>query len=324
VIKKFNYLRRVFKAYLSGEDSQLTFWHGTPRVNFESVYDRIGQYYMPFTKKADYQAHLDDSGIPLLDYHGIVGLQYNPIAIAQYGLGNYNLFLQTRAADRLGRFQLAADWLVSNLEENTQGVWVWNHYFDWEYRETLLSPWYSALSQGQGISCLVRAHHEMGAESYLSAANKAFESFLVPIDQGGVTYQDLSGCIWLEEAIVTPPTHILNGFIWALWGIFDYYIYTADDRAKVLFDEGVKTLVTHLADYDTGYWSLYEISGTRMLMLASHFYHQLHIVQLDIMHRITEIGEFKNFRDRWESYYENWFYRSYSLIYKAVFKLLNY
>ncbi len=34
----------------------------------------------------------DASGIPQLDYHGHIGLQYNPIAIAQFGLGNYNLW----------------------------------------------------------------------------------------------------------------------------------------------------------------------------------------------------------------------------------------
>ena len=32
------------------------------------------------------------NGIPLLNYHGIIGKQYNPIAIAQYGLGNLNFY----------------------------------------------------------------------------------------------------------------------------------------------------------------------------------------------------------------------------------------
>ena len=324
MIKKLNYLRRIFKAYLSQEDSQLTFWHGTPEVNFDSVYDKIGPYYMPLSSKADYAAHLDENGIPMLDYHGAVGLQYNPIAIAQFGLGNYNLFTKTGETSRLDLFILAADWLVANLEQNQDGVWVWNHYFDWEHRDTLYSPWYSALSQGQGISCLIRAHQETGNENYLAAANNAFDSFLVQLDQGGVTYQDPKGYFWLEETIVDPPTHILNGFFWAIWGIYDYYIYTSDPRAKDLFDKGVKTLVANLPGYDTGFWSLYEKSGTRLFMLASPFYHQLHIVQLEVMHRITGIDVFMQFKDQWQSYRENRIFRYYALIYKAIFKIFYY
>ena len=37
----------------------------------------------------------DGAGVPMLDYHGAIGLQYNPIAIAQWGLGNYNRFCET-------------------------------------------------------------------------------------------------------------------------------------------------------------------------------------------------------------------------------------
>jgi hypothetical protein len=48
---------------------------------------------MDFEEKADYPGHYDAGGIPMLDYHGQIGLQYNPIASAQWGLGNYNLFL---------------------------------------------------------------------------------------------------------------------------------------------------------------------------------------------------------------------------------------
>jgi len=57
---------------------------------------------MPFIAKADYPGFYDDKGIPMLDYHGTVGLQYNPIAIAQYGLGNYNLYYRTGEKSRTG------------------------------------------------------------------------------------------------------------------------------------------------------------------------------------------------------------------------------
>jgi len=69
--------------------------------------------------------------------------------------------------------------MVGNLERNRANLWLWMHNFDWEYRETLIKPWYSGLAQGQGISLLVRAHRETGDSHYLEAAHKAFASFKV-------------------------------------------------------------------------------------------------------------------------------------------------
>ena len=66
---------------------------------------------MLFTEKANYQGAYDASGIPQLDYHGNIGLQYNPIAIAQYGLGNYNQWRRTSDPERRKKVFLVADWL---------------------------------------------------------------------------------------------------------------------------------------------------------------------------------------------------------------------
>ncbi len=79
------YYRRIFSAYLLGGKSHLTFWHETPTENPNATPNELGEYYMLFAEKADYRGHYDASGVPQLDYHGAIGLQHNPIAIAQYG-----------------------------------------------------------------------------------------------------------------------------------------------------------------------------------------------------------------------------------------------
>jgi hypothetical protein len=321
---RFAYYRRVFSAYLGKGNSHLTFWHGAPRVNENASVDQLGEYYMPFLYKANYPGPFDDQGIPLLDYHGKVSLQYNPIAIAQYALAHYNLFARTNEQKHFDIFLKQVDWLVSNLEMNPKGLYVWNHHFDWEYREVLKDPWYSALAQGQGISALVRAYRKTGQESYMEAAQRAFETFKYGIRNGGVKYTDDKGYVWLEEAIVEPPTHILNGFIWSLWGIYDYYLVTHDADVKQLFDNCVATLKGNLATYDIDFWSLYEHSGTRLKMIASPFSHSLHIVQLRVMYRLTDEEVFKEFAQRWTRYRQNWLYRKASLVYKLVFKLVYY
>lgn len=318
------YYRRIFSAYLLGGKSHLTFWHETPTANPNAVPGELGEYYMLFAQKADYKGHYDSSGVPKLDYHGALGLQYNPIAIAQYGLGNYNLWRRSADAHRKRKFFLVADWLCSHLEPNLKGIPVWNHHFNWEYRDTLKAPWYSALAQGQGISVLVRAHKESGNCRYLNAAHAALASFQHSITEGGVAFTDESGDLWFEEYIVAPPTHILNGFIWALWGVYDYALATKDNAAKELFARGVRTLLQNLERYDLGFWSLYEQSGTRLPMVASAFYHRLHIVQLRVMHRLTGEQDFTRIADRWESYLRIGACRARALFYKVLFKICHY
>lgn len=319
-----SYYRRIFSAYLFGGNSHLTFWHETPSVNPNASGRELGEYYMPFSGKAEYPGPFDSSGIPQLDYRGRIGRQYNPIAIAQYGLGNYNVWQRTGDAKRRHRFFVMADWLCSHQERNAHGLSVWNHHFDWEYRDTLRAPWYSALAQGQGISVLVRAHKQSGELRYLDACRLAFASFQTPIHDGGVAFTDESGDLWFEEYIVSPPTHILNGFIWALWGVYDFFLATKESNARELFSRGVRTLLHNLEHYDLGFWSLYEQSGTRLSMVASPFYHQLHIVQLEIMYRLTDEAKFAEVAQRWQRYSQSRSKRVRALCYKSAFKLCYY
>lgn len=329
VAARLNYYRRISSAYLLPGKSQLTFWHDQPQINPGASLGQLGEYYMPFLEKADYVGPHDAEGIPLLDYHGNIGLQYNPIAIAQWGLGNFNYFLRSkddglRDESRKGRSVAAADWLVKHLEANSSGVPVWNHWFDWEYRNPLRAPWYSGLAQGQGISLLVRVGQETGRPEYLEAATRAFTSFQKATREGGVVFSDECGDLWFEEYIVSPPTHILNGFIWAAWGVYDFFLATRDKAARELFDRAVETLRGNLDRYDLGFWSLYEQSGTRLPMVASPFYHRLHVAQLRLMHRLTGDELFQQYANRWETYARSRSKRTRALCYKSAFKLCYY
>ncbi|MCH8010908.1 MAG: hypothetical protein IIA61_03005 [Candidatus Marinimicrobia bacterium] len=323
-MSRLKYWNRIFKAYVLGKTSHLSFWHGIPAANEKMKTDELGQYYMPFHYKADYLDYYDDNGIPMLDYQGHVGLQYNPIAIAQWGLGNYNLWCDTKEQERYDNFIKSAEWLVDNLEQNQADLWVWMHHFDWEYRDTLKSPWYSALSQGQGISLLVRAWDTTKNKKYFEAVQRAVFSFYNDVNNGGVVYTDEDGNKWFEEAIVNPPTHILNGFLWATWGIYDLWLVTGDNKVKNLFDLATNTLSLNMQIFDCGYWSLYEQSGTKMKMLASPFYHSLHIVQLQVMNRLTGKDIFIDYANHWTKYLNSNINKYRAVVYKSIFKLFYY
>ena len=323
-MKKLKYWNRIFKAYILGNTSQLTFWHGEPHINPNIETDYLGPYYMLFHKKAKYNGHTDKNGIPMLDYQGSIGLQYNPIAIAQWGLGNYNIWHETKLENEFKKFLNCANWLVENLEENNHGYKVWMHHFDFEYRDTLKSPWYSGLAQGQGISVLARAYKETNIEKYKNAADQAYQVFNVSTVDGGVNFIDAERNSWIEEYIVHPPTHILNGFMWGLWGVYDYALQFNDEKAITLFKQYTRTLVKELDSYDNGFWSLYEHSGTWLKMIASSFYHKLHIVQLRAMYELTSENIFNEKANKWEDYLSKPFNRKRAFIQKAIFKVCYY
>jgi len=323
-LKRIQYWNRIFRAYILRDTSQLTFWHGTPLLNPDFNNNKIDYYYMSFHEKANYDGPHDDNGIPMLDYRGHIGLQYNPIAIAQWGLGNYNLWRKTNENMYYDKFVKSSEWLLDNLTVNAFGRYVWMHHFDWEYRDTLISPWYSGLAQGQGLSVLVRAHMVLKDKKYLIAANAVYESFNFSIENGGVTYIDSNGEKWIEEYIVHPPTHILNGFIWGLWGVYDYAVHYKNDNAFSLFNEFNMTIRNNLKSYDIHYWSLYEHSGTLLKMVASSFYHKLHVTQLYVMYKLTGDLVYKKYGKKWELYSENRLFKIISLIHKIFFKLLYY
>ena len=318
------YLNRIFSAYVLKRNSQLTFWHEDPNINPMAFTGKLGQYYMLFGNKANYGGPFDKDGVPLLDYQGGIGKQYNPIAVAQYALGNYNCFKQQGENTYYEKFISNAEWLVNNLQFTRNKTYLWPHNFDFEYFKPLISPWFSGLAQGQGLSVLVRAFAETNENKFLTASRRVFESLSIEIKNGGVIHRDGDGYSWIEEYLVNPPTHILNGFIWALWGVYDYYLLSKEENAKKLFDDYLRTILHYLPKYDIGFWSLYELTPQKIKSIASHFYHRLHIVQLDIMHRLTGHAQFSEYKNKWEKYQRQIFPRGRAHIYKIWFKLVYY
>lgn len=326
IINRIRYWNRIFSTYIfKKSDTNLSFWHGEPEVNENTNYIELDQYYMRFIYKANYNGESDSNGVPKLNYRGDIGLQYNPIAIAQWGLGNYNLWSEKKEDKYYNKFIASANWLVENAKPNKKNIYVWNHYFNWTYKETLISPWYSGLAQGQGLSVLCRAYKTTKDNKYLECIKKVVQSIQADISDGGVTAKDIEGNIWIEEYIMKGnPTHILNGFIWALWGIYDYWLLTKNNDTKILFDKYIKTIKSNLHKYDIGYWSLYELSDNKIAMQASQFYHKLHIVQLKILFKMSNEIVFKEVSEKWLSYAQNDFYRIRSTIMKILFKTFYY
>ncbi len=231
---------------------------------------------------------------------------YFPIEIFQFGLGAYDLYLIEEKQIYLEKFKSCVNWAVSNQAEN--GSWN-NFYFTYPQ-----AP-YSAMAQGEGVSLLLRAYKEFGKEEYLRGAKKALEFMLVPIENGGTTlYRGKE--IYLMEYTHKAP--VLNGWIFALFGIMDYLKVDRDNTELIsIYNQTVETMLNNLDKFDCGYWSLYDMDR----LTCSPFYHDLHIAQLTALYKLTGIEKFIVYADKWNEYRENKYYKSKAFIKKAIEKI---
>lgn len=72
---------------------------------------------------------------------------------------------------------------------------------------------------GHGISVLARAYYHSGGDMrYLRTALEALRPFRTPSKDGGVLAYFLGQYPWYEEYPTTPPSFVLNGFIYSLLG----------------------------------------------------------------------------------------------------------
>ena len=325
---RLKYLNRIMHAYIiKRHDSNLSFWHTPLSINLLNDCDihNVRRYPMNFSAKTIFNNHCDDDGVIMLNYHGNLVLQYNPNAIAQQALGYYDLYLDESDQKSLDSFLTQANYFLKHGRMVKDDILLWEYNFPFEMRNYLTSPWRSALAQSQAISVLIRAHEITRNEIYAEMAHKGFNAFrfLAREHEGGVL-DDQDGFFWLEEYIVNPPNHVLNGFIWALWGVRDYAIYFNDSHAHNLWDDCINTLEAHLENYDLGFWTSYDwphgYDESLPVMPSSFYYQKLHAVQMEAMYNLTKRPIYHQYHLKWEKYLQNRVYKALSLIWKSYFK----
>ncbi len=263
----------------------------------------------------------DRNGIAMWDYKGRLGLhtEHVPWVISFYALGMYNLYYDTLEKSYLEKFFKHADFLVRNLVARGDfGVWLVQ--FPWIAPCYLCKkPWISSMYQGLGLSTLARAWMISKNEEYLTTAQEALRSFEVPVSKGGVLKVDRKGFWWYDEYACTRRANVLNGFIFALVGLYEYHDVSKDPKALTLFNNGIKTAMHYIDKYDLNFlvfkWSKYD---DKLLFYSGPKYHNWHIKQLVQLHKITRDKEFLVWATRWFRYQQ----RYNSLVHSKLFRLL--
>jgi hypothetical protein len=129
----------------------------------------------------------------------------------------------------------------------------------WEYMfhfDGGAPPWTSGLSQGTALQALSRAYSRLKNPAYLAADKQALGIFQTP-PPAGVLVRTAAGSHYLEYTYASQE-RILNGFIQADIGLYDYTKYTGDPLGQKLFEAGDAEARVEVPHYDTGAWSMYD------------------------------------------------------------------
>ena len=231
---------------------------------------RLGYYYYPSKKglgKID-KFLFDNQGYAA--YKQGDRFYFHPVTVSQFALQNWDAWLTTQKKERLNDFIKHADLLIEKQRVTDEGFGVWFYEFDFPSANQK-APWISAMAQGQAMSVLLRAWQVTKDNKYLNAAEKALRSFNFSEKEGGVCsrkrdlvyYEEYPSVskgknILTSKKIIGDSIHTLNGFIFALFGLYDFFLIADSNEAKKLFDDGIRTLKDDLHSFDLGFASAYD------------------------------------------------------------------
>nr|CAG4641504.1 EOG090X0272 [Eurycercus lamellatus] len=245
----FSFLEKYYEVY-----GKMVTFKGREQFEWSHSYSRV---YKPTSKYnssgvfmyfMNYNVEVRDrvkcvsatEGVPVSTQWEASGYYY-PVQVAQYGLSHYSKNLTEPPPKRRllddGKV-LAAKWQVP------KGAYV-KRIFDEEKQSHVVE------------------FNSRGRPEYLEAALKGMKPFSISSTDGGVRAYFMNQYPFYEEYPTTPPSFVLNGFIYSLIGLYDVLSLTPQDQAlgdaRLLFDQGMQSLKKLLPLFDTGSGSVYDL-----------------------------------------------------------------
>lgn len=244
--------------------------------------------------------------------------------LAAYGLG-LHILKRDNDQDTIVQFILAH---LQNAVDAATGI----EYSYWREAAPWQQGYYaSGIGQGSLLSFLCRFNLKRAWPGLDEVIERIANSFLIPFESknGFVRWLDRDSAIIEEYPINPSMSQVLNGWCRAIFGLFDYLNYrkavlgngTRLDEKQRLLESTLSTLRRVLPNYDTGFWSLYNLPNAeeKIANIASIDYHNEHITWLEAMWHMTGDDIFKVYADRFRYYSSRLFMRLRALFVKIVF-----
>ncbi|MGO1770205.1 MAG: D-glucuronyl C5-epimerase family protein [Microbacterium sp.] len=254
---------------------------------------------------------VDANGIHLYERDGI--RYVHPVAQAQFGLAMLSNWRASGDEHYLDLATANADHLLQEFGNDDTPVWL-SYEFDFELHgdpsNTIHGPWWSAMAQGQLLSLTSRLAQDTGDPRWREAAHAVFLSFVeiheegdLPADSPWVVFVEDDGWLWLEEyAGNVEPMRVLNGHVFAMYGLYDYWRLTGDERAEQIFDGAAETMLEFVPQLrNPGEPSWYGMRVQDNPVAQDEGYHRIHVRQLAMIGNMTDDERFTELSNQFRS-----------------------
>lgn len=291
-----------------------SYWHQPVGIGRFFTPGQLNGYYNDYSFKAEWKGEIDEEGIPL-NQSIAGGSFYFPLTVLQKALGHWELWLASGRSDDWHREQFLklACWVLHR--QDARGGWA-----TWPDCGVQAATPYSAMTQGQAVSVLVRAWAIGQDKAFLEGAARAVALMTTAVHEGGTAYYAAEGVV-LEEVPLVPPRTVLNGWINGIYGLYDFLLVEASADVEKTLDATLAALIRYLPRYDARYWSYYDTAGN----LASPYYHDRHIAQLKACEGtfLEYDAELRRMRERLERQAASRLHRTAAVVAKVCQQLRN-
>lgn len=267
-------------------------------TRYASLSDK-SEYY-PVTREItedELKQYFDEKGLAVTLYHD--ERVYHPVDLVWNMMLLADSYDTTKNSRYWNMLEANLKYALDGSELDSSGARWFVYRFDHSHNDMhMRAPWVSAMSQGMMLSIISRMYDHHPSEELKQYANEIFESFLAKRKVGNfwvtneVPCPDTASipCLFLEEyPIDDKETHVINGHIYAMLGLHDYYRMTKNSQAKDLFERSAHAIAHSFTTYrNPGAPSFYAISSFgKETWGTPESYHMGVIKELESLTKIT-------------------------------------
>ncbi len=202
----------------------------------------------------------------MFEYYAGEGLQLQPLVNFKKAIAMQGVCLRRDGPCQESALRKLLSEMVATSARRG-GFRAWEYYFDFGGGRP---PWMSGMAQVQGLQAFARVSKLLDEPGLRRYAAEGLRAFRTPPPVGVATRGPFGGTHYLQYSFA-PRLYIINAFLQAVIGLYDYAQITGDARALRLHQAAEPEARRELPRNDTGDWSTYSYRGAE----STREYHEL-------------------------------------------------
>lgn len=180
------------------------------------------------------------------------------------------------------------NWITEKYSVERLGhIDVLRFSYDFDFDKLgLKKPWFSGMAQSLMVINFLAAYELTSDVRFLDRARLAANLLFIEMKDGGVVIRQEDGGVWFEEYASSAleeynSAAVLNGNNFSIDALFWMSNYDPSALYSKKFQEAVTSLDNNISRYASMSWSYYDLNKE----MASFLYHDIHIKQLNKIHK---------------------------------------